>query len=182
MDHIIRPHKNTVYVRLDTKLWQTHLHSKSHMLQLVTKHKRPDISIDSGKQPANQAVVGVKNENDEELWKTLNCKPHDLDYKDRLRCKSLLTKRRKKMNHGKFWETRLCVGLLNEKPGCESQVRHQNKLQKSISSAISSQQISGKNSESKLKLPWKVSQKICCSESIFNCKPRHLSIKLTHTT
>ena len=48
---------------------------------------------------------------------------------------------------------------------------------------VSSQQISGKNSESKLKkLPWKVSQKICRSESTLNCRSRPLCIKLTHTT
>ena len=50
---------------------------------------------------------------------------------------------------------------------------------KSISSTISSQQISGKNSESKIKLPWKVSQKICHSESTLNSRSLHLCIKLT---
>ena len=33
-----------------------------------------------------------------------------------------------------------------------------------------------------IKLPWKISQKICRSESTLNCRSRHLCIKLTHTT
>ena len=54
---------------------------------------------------------------------------------------------------------------------------------KSISTSISSQQISGKNSESKIKLLWKVShkKKICRSESTLNCRSRHLCITInTH--
>ena len=46
------------------------------------------------------------------------------------------------------WSSRLCVGLLDEKPEFESQARDQKRNTKNISSAISSQQISGKNSES----------------------------------
>ena len=42
---------------------------------------------------------------------------------------------------------------------------------KSIFSAIFFQQISGKNSESKIKLPWKVSQKTSRSDSILNINP-----------
>ena len=45
------------------------------------------------------------------------------------------------------------VGSVDEKPGFEPQARHQNKIRKSISSAMSSQQISGKNSDKQIKLP-----------------------------
>ena len=52
---------------------------------------------------------------------------------------------------------------------------------KSISSAISSPQISGKNFESKLNCHDKVFQKICRSELTLNCRSRHLFIKIdTH--
>ena len=48
------------------------------------------------------------------------------------------------------------LAILDEKPGFESQTRHQNEIPtKSISSAISSQQISGKNSESQIKIAMK---------------------------
>ena len=40
---------------------------------------------------------------------------------------------------------------------------------KSISSVIFSQQISGENYESKIKLSWKVSQKICGLDWTLNC-------------
>ena len=48
------------------------------------------------------------------------------------------------------------------------------------SSAISSQQISGKNSENKY-IAMKIKQ-IRCLESSLSCRSRHLCIKLTHTT
>ena len=55
---------------------------------------------------------------------------------------------------------------------------------KSISSAIFSQLISGKNSESKYNCHDKFLRKteICRSKSNLNCRSRHLCIKLTHTT
>ena len=57
------------------------------------------------------------------------------------------------------WSSRQCIGLLDEKPGFEPQATHKIKQNtKSNSLAISSQQISGKNFERKIKLSWKVSQ------------------------
>ena len=51
------------------------------------------------------------------------------------------------------WSSMWCAGLLDVKPGFVSQLRHQKEIgKKNISSAISSQQISGKNSVKEIKL------------------------------
>ena len=51
--------------------------------------------------------------------------------------------------------SKYCVGLLDVKPVFELEARHQNKIQKVFLRLISAQQISGKNSESKLKTAMK---------------------------
>ena len=72
--------------------------------------------------------------------------------------------------------------LLNVKTGFISQGRPQKRnMKENISSAISSQQTSGKNSESEYTCHEKVSQKICRSEPILNSRSRHLRIKVKHT-
>ena len=78
--------------------------------------------------------------------------------------------------------SRQCVGLLDEKPVFESQVRHQNEIRKVFLRRFPLSRFLAKTLRKKIKLPRKVSQKICRSESTLNCRSRHLCIKLTHTT
>ena len=76
----------------------------------------------------------------------------------------------------------LCVFcLLDEKPGFESQARHQNKIRKvfpwrfPLSRFLAKTLRVNKNCH-------EVSQNIYRSESTLNCRFRHLCIKITHTT
>ena len=79
------------------------------------------------------------------------------------------------------WSSRYCVGLLDEKPGFESQARHQNEVQKVFLRRFPLSRFLAKTLRVN-KIAMKSFQQICRSESALNCRSRHLCIKLTHTT
>ena len=71
------------------------------------------------------------------------------------------------------WSSRQCVGKARVRVPGQTSKRNT----KSISSTISSQHISGKNSESKNKIAMKSFSKNLSSKSPLNCRSRHLCIK-----